>query len=321
MLATAVAEKLHATYPQAKIDFLVRKGNEGLLAGHPFLNEVIVWDKKKGKYKNLLKALSKIRANKYDLVVNLQRFAASGFLTAFSGGKIKVGYKKNPFSGLFTKAYPHEIGKKGNEGDPRAIYLHEVQRNQKMIAEFTDETFAKPHLYPSETDFKAIEQYTRLPYITISPASVWFTKQFPVDKWIEFAREASKKYRVYLLGGGNDDVLCEDIRKANPEKMINFAGSLSFLQTTALMRDAVMNYTNDSAPMHFASAINAPVAAVYCSTIPEFGFGPLSDKSFVVEVQENLECRPCGLHGLKACPLGHFNCARHIKIEQLTDLL
>jgi ADP-heptose:LPS heptosyltransferase len=45
------------------------------------------------------------------------------------------------------------------------------------------------------------------------------------------------------------------------------------------MKDAAMNYVNDSAPMHFASAVNAPVTAVYCSTIPAFGFGPLSDRS------------------------------------------
>ena len=87
------------------------------------------------------------------------------------------------------------------------------------------------------------------------------------------------------------------------------------------MRDAVMNYVNDSAPMHFASAVNAPVTAVYCSTIPEFGFGPLSDESYVVEIAEPLDCRPCGLHGYKACPLGHFNCARNIHDRQLLETL
>lgn len=78
-----------------------------------------------------------------------------------------------------------------------------------------------------------------------------------------------------------------------------------------------MNYVNDSAPMHFASAVNAPVTAVYCSTLPSFGFGPLSDKRFIVEVKEPLPCRPCGLHGRKACPLGHFKCAYNIREEQL----
>jgi heptosyltransferase-2 len=87
------------------------------------------------------------------------------------------------------------------------------------------------------------------------------------------------------------------------------------------MKEAAMNYVNDSAPMHFASAVNAPVTAVYCSTIPAFGFGPLSDKSFIVEIEEPLDCRPCGLHGYRACPRGHFHCAYKIQEVQLLQTL
>jgi heptosyltransferase-2 len=57
--------------------------------------------------------------------------------------------------------------------------------------------------------------------------------------------------------------------------------------------------------------------AIYCSTIPAFGFGPLSTNSFIVETKEQLACRPCGLHGKKQCPLGHFNCAQSIENAQL----
>jgi len=78
-----------------------------------------------------------------------------------------------------------------------------------------------------------------------------------------------------------------------------------------------MNYVNDSAPMHFASAMNAAVTAVYCSTLPAFGFVPLSDISFIVETKEELSCRPCGLHGRPECPEQHFNCANQIANEQL----
>ena len=70
-----------------------------------------------------------------------------------------------------------------------------------------------------------------------------------------------------------------------------------------------MTFSNDSAPMHFASAMNAPVTAIYCSTVPEFGFGPLSDNSTIIETGEKLECRPCGLHGRKKCPKQHFKCS------------
>lgn len=102
---------------------------------------------------------------------------------------------------------------------------------------------------------------------------------------------------------------------------VNLVGQLSFLSSAALMKGAVMNYVNDSAPMHFASAVNAPVTAVYCSTIPAFGYGPLSDESFIVETPIALYCRPCGLHGHAQCPEGHFNCAMQIHVEQLLKTL
>ncbi len=111
-LATALIEKLHQHFPDAEIDFLVRKGNESLLSNHPFLHETLIWDKKKNKLKNLFRLLGKIRKRKYDKVINVQRFAATGFITAFSGAKEKIGFDKNPWSFLFSKKIKHIIGDK-----------------------------------------------------------------------------------------------------------------------------------------------------------------------------------------------------------------
>src|ERR1700749_253276 len=83
VLATALLEKLHACFPDARIDCLVRKGNEGLLKAHPWLHEVRVWDKKQGKLKNLWPMSRRIRGERYDKVINVQRFAATGLLTVF----------------------------------------------------------------------------------------------------------------------------------------------------------------------------------------------------------------------------------------------
>jgi len=311
VLATGILEKLHQFYPDSRIDFLLRRGNEGLLAGHPFLNQVIIWDKKKGKYSNLWRILKQIRAEKYDLLVNLQRFAASGIITSFSGARLKYGYRKNPFSFLFTKSFPHPIGKKDDKG-----YLHEIERNHALISEFTDASPSKPKLYPSDNDFEAVKPYKTEPYITISPASVWFTKQYPKGKWAELIDGIHVKYNIYLTGGKTDIALCEEITgKTIHPNVVVLAGKLSFLQTAALMQNAEMNYTNDSAPLHFASAMDAPVTAVFCSTVPEFGFGPLSANSHIAQINYDLDCRPCGLHGFKECPMGHFKCALDLVIQ------
>jgi len=312
VLATGILEKLHAGFPDAQIDYLVRKGNESLLAGHPFLHETLVWDKKKGKLRNLWKMLLRIRRHRYDKVINVQRYAATGLLTALSGAKETIGFDKNPLSRLFTKRVPHIV----SEG---SAPLHEIDRNQALIKDFTDAIPARPRLYPTEQDLAKAGAYKGQPFITVAPASVWFTKQYPAAKWISFIRQLPSAYKVYLLGAPSDGELCEHISRETGAASL--AGQLSFLQSAALMKDAAMNYVNDSAPMHFASSVNAPVTAVYCSTIPGFGFGPLSDRRFIVGIQEPLDCRPCGLHGYKACPLGHFKCALRIEDQQLLQTL
>ncbi|OQY95070.1 MAG: heptosyltransferase [Sphingobacteriales bacterium UTBCD1] len=315
VLTTGLIEKLHQHFPGAAIDFLVRKGNEGLLTGHPLLREVLVWNKNRNKYSNLWKLLRQIRKRKYNKVINAQRFAATGFLTVFSGAESTVGFDKNPFSFLFSEKVKHQLKMKG-------INKHEIIRNHELIQDFTDTVPAKPVLYPSAEDEKFIQKFKGSPYITVCPASVWFTKRYPKEKWIDFLNRIPAHYSVYILGAPGDKELAEEIKNTTTHKLVtDLCGQLSFLQSAALMKDAAMNYANDSAPLHFASAMNAPVTAIYCSTVPSFGFTPLSDKSFIVETDQKLTCRPCGLHGRKACPLGHFNCAHTIRTEQLLNTL
>jgi len=315
VLATSLAENLHARYPDAQIDFLVRKGNEGLLAGHPFLRQVLVWNKKEHKTRNLLRMLLQIRSAHYDKVINVQRYAATGLLTALSGAGERIGFDKNPLSFLFSRRIPHAFG------DGKTA-IHEMERNHRLIAHLVDDPAMRPRLYPAAADEAAVLPFTGAPFITISPASVWFTKQYPPQKWAALINRLPQQYQVYLLGGIDDRSLAEGlIQMTGSRAPVNLCGELNFLQSAALMKHAVMNYVNDSAPMHFASSVNAPVAAVYCSTIPAFGYGPLSDTRFVIEKDEPLYCRPCGLHGYAACPEGHFRCALDIREQQLLDVL
>jgi heptosyltransferase-2 len=315
VLATCIVEKLHEHFPGSSIDFLLRKGNESLLDHHPFLNEVIVWDKKKNKSKNLWKLLIKIRKTKYDIVINIQRYGATGLLTAFSGAKKTIGFDKNPFSFLFTKKINHIFDKKENG-------KHEIERNLELIKDFTDDVVVLPKLYPTKDNEEKIKVYQQRIYITVAPASVWFTKQYPQEKWISFINKLPDSLTVYLIGAPADNNTCENIIQSTTNKnLINLCGKLSFLESCTLMKNALMNYVNDSAPMHFASAMNAPVSAIFCSTIPAFGYGPLSDKKFIIEIKEELYCRPCGLHGYNACPEKHFHCSKKIQDEQLLQTL
>lgn len=304
ILATPLIEKLAKKFPGAQIDFLLRKGNENLLHNHPKLNKVFIWNKKQNKFLNLLKIIFNIRKSEYDWVINLHRFMSTGIITVFSGAKKTCGFDKNPLSLLFKERFRHEING-----------VHEIERNLSLIKSEADNTIELPKLYPSDEDYKSTEEFKTKPYVCIAPTSVWFTKQLPIHKWIELIHKFSEETNIYLLGGETDINACSEIvNQVLKKNVVNLAGQLTLLQTAALMGDSKMNYVNDSAPLHMASAVNAPVTAFFCSTIPAFGFGPLSAKSKIVEIKEKLNCRPCGLHGFMACPLQHFNCAKKIEI-------
>jgi len=305
ILSTSMIETWKINYPNSTIDILVRKGNESLLNNNPQLNEVLIWDKKKNKYSNLLKLISKVRKANYDAIFNVQRFVATGLITALSRAKIKVGYQSNPLSFLFSRSIPFDTSSD----------LHETERNALLLHPYCSGKPLLPKLYLSEEDELSCEQYNKESYVCMAPTSVWFTKQWPKENWVKLIEHLSSIPIIYLLGAPNDFEACEDIKRlCNSSRVVNLAGRLSFLESASLMKDAKMNYVNDSAPMHIASSMNAPTTAIYCSTIPAFGFGPLSENSTIIEYKDELACRPCGLHGKRECPEGHFNCAKTINL-------
>ena len=255
----------------------------------------------------------RVRSEHYTHIINPHRFPTSGFIMFFSGAKYTAGFTKNPFAFSFTKKAPHDIA------EPHAKeYIMEVERYQLLIEDFTDKQAALPKLYPTKENYEKAKQYEKEPFICIAPSSVWFTKRFPVDRWAQLIDMIPPKYKIYLMGGPDDHALAESIIELTASKDAqNLCGKMNYLESAALMQSAEMNYTNDSAPLHFAVAMDAPVTGVFCSTISSFGFGPMHSKGKIVEIDYPLYCKPCGLHGRKRCPEGHFKCAKDITNDQL----
>jgi len=311
ILATATAHSVRTLYPDARISFLVKDSCADVLKNNPVIDNLIVWNKTQHKYRNLCSLLKQIRREKFDAVINFQRFFSSGFITAFSKAGIRAGFSNNPMSLLFNRKTRHLLNG-----------LHETERNLALAKKcFPDLQYEKPVIAVTKpSDFQNLF-LAEQKYITIFPGSLWPTKQFPKESWIDFMRRIPVDLKVIIAGSMADRVQGEDILAARPENTMNLCGKISILESAWLMKNAIMNFTNDSAPTHVASAVNAPVATVFCSTVPGFGFTPLSDKSHVIEFRGKLLCRPCGIHGHKACPEKHFDCGHKIEIAQLTELI
>jgi heptosyltransferase-2 len=318
ILASHFARAVKAEYPNSKIHFFLRKGNESVIQGLSTVDKVWVWDKAGGKTKNLIKLILELRQIRFDLVFNLHRHFNSGLVSALMKAIFKAGFRQNPLSFFCTHKVDHLIPHKSN-----GSAWHEVQRNLQLLklaapaVKISDNAkLYKPELPLQEKNHQKVAPYSTGDYFVVAPASVWFTKAWSEHKFRELTQELSLRGKVFFIGAPTDKELCGRISQdiANTEVL---CGQLNLLDSAALMKNAKRVFVNDSAPLHLASCVNAKTTAIFCSTIQDFGYTPLADDSVVVDVGQTLECRPCGLHGHKKCPLGHFRCSEDIEVRRV----
>ncbi|CAM3830686.1 glycosyltransferase family 9 protein [Aquirufa aurantiipilula] len=309
VLATALLEKIRMESPDTEIHILVRKGNESLFKAYPYPNLKTVWSYDKSrKWSSWLELRRDLSKEHFDAVYVIQRFLGMGLLSLCVGAKRVVGFDKNPMSLFFTEKVRHEWG----------TGIHEVERNTALVKSWLGEKVFKPCLRAPNIDLATEMQ--KKEYICISPGSVWETKRLPIRIWIEFIKLLPENQVVVLMGSPGEIELSDQIAAAfhgSNRVVLNETGKHPLLASAYIFQQSKMSFVNDSGPMHICSAENVPTVAVYCSTIPSFGFGPLADWNRIVETKHVLDCRPCGDHGKKNCPLGHYACGEGIEAKSL----
>jgi len=278
-------------------------------------DQVLVFEKKSGvikSFRKLKKALMKVVSN-HNQTVLLQphRSYRSSLLSAYLGFETTT-YRQTKFSFLAKRkvervAIFHESARIGLLLEP-----HGVSRDQIISA--------RPSLVVNESS-KLGDTLLRRdgPVIGIAPGSVWATKRWPIEKYTELVATLLNRYSqstVVLLGTETERTLADQISLAIDDgRIVNLAGKTSLDDLRGIYPKLSILISNDSSPIHYASAFNIPTLAIFGATVPEMGFGPLADRSEVAEIK--LDCRPCSDHGPTVCPLGHFKCMNDLSVEQV----
>lgn len=178
----------------------------------------------------------------------------------------------------------------------------------------------RPRLFPGVGEEAQVDALlrehgaTEQPLVALAPGSVWATKRWRY--YPDLAREVSSLGRIVIIGGPADGALAREVSDAVGGASIDATGKLSLLASAALIGRSRVLVTNDSSPLHLASAMNTPTVAIFGPTVTTFGFGPLAARSEVAETV-GLECRPCSSHGPMTCPLGHFRCMLDLGPERV----
>lgn len=305
ILSTPVIGSLRELYPDAEIYFLTTPLAEPLLRHHPELKEVLSFDKRRsrrGLY-GLWRMARKLRKRQFDMVFSLHKSIRTSALLWLARIPIRYGFAEAKGRFLYTKTAP------------RKDQAHDVLRNLAILRNVDREPETLPQRMvvtttAEEQRFAArlLGSRTNRGRIGIAPGSAWATKRWTVNGFTEVLNHFLKRdYDVVIIGGKEDLDIARELQHRAVRPIHNLVGQLDLVQSHAVIETLDLLVTNDSAPLHLASAALTPTVAIFCATIPEFGFGPWQSVSEVVGV-ENLPCRPCGRHGGKYCPTGTHAC-------------
>ncbi len=317
VLVTPMAAAVKSLFPRAGVDVMLRPEAAVLFKNNPRIRSVLVYDKRRSERgaAGIAKWTRILRKNRYDAVLVPHRSIRSALLVFLAGIPRRVGFRSSAGFFLFTDAvrYPADV--------------HEARRNLELVRKLGWIGAAPdPELFPGRAERQAVLGFMKEHRIhgserllAMAPGSLWATKRWPAERYADLAAGLYKKHRVktVLIGGKEDAALAGWILKRAGAGVVNGAGRFSLLGSAELIRRCGTLVTNDSAPLHLASAVGAKAAAIFGPTIEGFGFGPLRPDGFVI--QRNLDCRPCSIHGGPSCPKGHFRCMLDISVEEVAD--
>ncbi len=303
-------------YASAEIHFLAIPSVANVLKNYPGLDRVILYDKRKSErsFRAFLKKVALLRKEKYDLVLLPHRSWRSAILAKWAKIPVRIGFDKSWASFLYTHvvAYQkneHEINRNLALLQPMGIL---VPKESGLQLEISEEDRKKVDSLWDSAGLKEIASC-----VAVAPGSVWFTKRWLPDRFAQLIRELLKQnVQIAVVGGSEDADLGRFLEEVAPGKVANFVGKLTPRQSAEAIRRCTVLVSNDSAPVHLASAVGTPVVEIFGPTLPSFGFTPFGVPHRIVE-NKSLACRPCGEHGGNRCPLGTFDCMKSISVFEV----
>jgi heptosyltransferase-2 len=310
VLTLPLIGKLKEQFPDSSIDVLCIPSTQEVFRISPFINEIIIFDKRKehNSISGFLKFTRRIRTNGYHRIYSPHRSFRTAFLVMQSGVRETYGFSNSSLPHVYKYL---------------ADYIpahHEVQRGLDLIGyNYSGEEWKiMPEIKLPDSSVIIAKDFLKSRNINsnfavVAPGSIWNTKIYPLEyfkKVIEFL--ISLKLSVVIMGSKEEEETGNLLESSFSPNLVSAAGKLSVSESIALLKYSSVLISNDSAPAHFGLCAGIPVLTLYCSTVPGFGFYSYNTGSRWLSFSD-LDCKPCGIHGYKSCPLKHFRCGYNLE--------
>ncbi|TVQ75580.1 MAG: lipopolysaccharide heptosyltransferase family protein, partial [Phycisphaeraceae bacterium] len=266
-----VLVSLKRHWPEARVDWLVQRGFEGAILGHPDLHEAIPFDRRAlslrrvatGSWRSAMAELmSRLRTPRYDLVVDAQGLFRSGFFAAMTGSRTRVGYARaEEFGSIF---YSRRIAVDRS--------AHAVDRMLALVEGLEVEPVPDMRLYSTPKGREGLPDTLRgARFATFAPTSRWPGKRWPQDRFLEVAKSLLAQgavEKIAVVGGGNEREQCSllvDHAGVEP-RIVDLIGRTDVETLMAVIESSAIVLANDSAPLHMAVGFDRPLVGLFGPT-------------------------------------------------------
>ncbi|MFH1355272.1 MAG: lipopolysaccharide heptosyltransferase II [Candidatus Omnitrophota bacterium] len=316
LLSTPVIKAVRDRYPDAFIAMIVRPYSRDIVADNPYLDQVIIYDKS-GKEKSWCgsyRFARKLSKKKFDLAIILHPTNRMHLISFLAGIPRRVGYNRK-LGVLLTDGIKHtkQFGEKHELEYSldllKVLNIEPKERNLFMPLKGESEIWADELL-----EKEGIKKSHRL--LVINPGASCPSKIWPGQRFAELANRLIEKYgfRIIVISGPKEITLVEKMVKGIDHPVVNLAGRTSVNQLASIVRRCELLISNDSGPVHIATAVGVPVISIFGRNqqgLSPRRWGPLGKRDRILH--KEVGCVECLAHDC----VKEFICLKAIEVEDV----
>jgi heptosyltransferase-2 len=272
ILTVPFLRNVRRAYPHAQIDVLVGPQSGEVLAGCPYIDNLITFDTTRfhkydlgsGKKKSFWSYVFSLRKNHYDIAFILKRSWSSALLSTLIGATHRVGYASQGRQILLTQSVPwrtdtHEVDSTLSVLEGMGITIHD-RFLEAFISE--EEQLQVDSFIPPTTHGRKS--------VLIHAAAAHPDKLYPIQSWAQIVSELHTKHGFipFFTGATQDFELYEELQEISKVPGVNLAGKLSLRMSMALYSKLHLAICTDSGPAHLACASGIPTLSIFGPTDP-----------------------------------------------------
>jgi heptosyltransferase-2 len=319
VLTTPVIAALKAKFPDSELFFLTKARYADLLRNDPRITSLVEFDpaKRHKGVSGLMRLISQLRSYDLDPLIDLHANLRSFLIRHLVKSRVKLKYRKRRlprWSMVHLKFLKSEAVRTVDS------YLEPLKKLGVDSAEIDPQMFVSREDLEFSSDFLLERRVGKDDIVVgVHPGAKWETKRWDAEKFAWVCRSLAEKpgHKIMLLGDAQEAELVERVGWNVPSDGLVRAVGLPLGKVMSLIRRCDCLITNDSGPMHIASALRVPVVAIFGPTHPKLGFAPVGSPHEVLCA--NVKCSPCSLHGEKKCSKKSRFCMDLIEPEMVME--